>query len=144
MALGGRRNQERHIEVASDFDDAKRVQLAASYDAINLLRTKAPLIVKQKEGIGYIRFNNNLGNSETVRAFKEALESLESTQGLVIDLRNTPSGGNTGVAEPHLGALCKCQNRISRLQNSKCGKPYQEAELHLAYVTPSLPYYRSQ
>ena len=141
VALGGRRNQERHIEVASDFDDAKRVQLAASYDAINLLRTKAPLIVKQKEGIGYIRFNNNLGNSETVRAFKEALESLESTQGLVIDLRNTPSGGNTGVAEPILGHFVNANTAYQGYKIQNAGKPYQEAELHMAHVTPSLPYY---
>ena len=55
--------------------------------------------------VGYIRFNNSLGNSETVLAFDNALEQLSETQGLVIDLRDTPGGGNTGVAEPILGRL---------------------------------------
>ena len=53
--------------------------------------------------IGFIRFNNSLRNSETVAAFNEALDSFESTEGLIIDLRNTPGGGNTGVAEPIMG-----------------------------------------
>lgn len=55
--------------------------------------------------IGYIRFNNSLGSSETVSAFNDALEDLSEAQGLVLDLRDTPGGGNTGVAEPILGRL---------------------------------------
>ncbi len=55
--------------------------------------------------VGYIRFNNSLGNSETVSAFNDALEDMSEAQGLVLDLRDTPGGGNTGVAEPILGRL---------------------------------------
>ncbi len=55
--------------------------------------------------VGYIRFNNSLGNDETVSAFDNALEELSATRGLIIDLRDTPGGGNTGVAEPILGRL---------------------------------------
>lgn len=68
--------------------------------------TTNPITVTIAENeIGYIRFNNSLGNSETVSAFNNALEELSETQGLVIDLRDTPGGGNTGVAEPILGRL---------------------------------------
>ena len=58
-----------------------------------------------ENGIGYIRFNDSLGNNETVSAFDDALEELSATQGLIVDLRDTPGGGNTGVAEPILGRL---------------------------------------
>jgi C-terminal processing protease CtpA/Prc len=53
---------------------------------------------------GYIRLNA-LGDSRSVPAFDSALRALRTTRGLVLDLRNTPGGGNTDVAEPILGRL---------------------------------------
>ena len=58
----------------------------------------------QKDGTGYIRIND-LGSDATVSDFDAALERLKGTPGLVIDLRATPSGGNTSVAEPIMGRL---------------------------------------
>ena len=48
--------------------------------------------------IGYIRINNSLGNNELIKVFDKALDSLRDTKGLILDLRETPSGGNTTVA----------------------------------------------
>jgi carboxyl-terminal processing protease len=53
---------------------------------------------------GYIRLNA-LGDPRSVPAFDSALAALRDTHGLVVDLRNTPGGGNTDVAEPILGRL---------------------------------------
>ncbi|MEM6499499.1 MAG: S41 family peptidase, partial [Pseudomonadota bacterium] len=56
-----------------------------------------------ENNIGYIRFNNSLGESQTVDDFGRAIAELSDTSGLILDLRDTPGGGNTGVAEPILG-----------------------------------------
>lgn len=53
--------------------------------------------------IGYIRFNDSLGSSDTVAAFDAAVDSMRAVKGWIIDLRDTPSGGNTDVAEPIMG-----------------------------------------
>jgi len=53
--------------------------------------------------IGHIRFHNSLGDGATVDAFNEAIEVLKGSQGLILDLRDTPGGGNTDVAEPIIG-----------------------------------------
>ena len=53
--------------------------------------------------IGYIRFNNSLGNTGTVSVFDEAVSRLRGAKAWILDLRNTPSGGNTAVAEPVMG-----------------------------------------
>jgi len=53
--------------------------------------------------IGYMRFNNSLGENSTIQAFDRALAELRNTRGLILDLRNTPSGGNTVVAKGILG-----------------------------------------
>lgn len=53
--------------------------------------------------IGYIRIEDSLGDEATVEAFDDALEALQDARRWVIDLRNTPGGGNTDVAEPIMG-----------------------------------------
>jgi C-terminal processing protease CtpA/Prc len=54
-------------------------------------------------GIGYIRFHNSLGNPELVAAFDSALADMKDATALVLDLRDTPGGGDSAVAEPILG-----------------------------------------
>ncbi|MEZ5953242.1 MAG: S41 family peptidase [Hyphomonas sp.] len=54
-------------------------------------------------GIGYIRFNNSLGDGNTVPAFDAAMETLKGARAWVLDLRDTPGGGSTDIAEPVMG-----------------------------------------
>ncbi|MDC3388920.1 S41 family peptidase [Flavobacteriaceae bacterium] len=57
------------------------------------------LSVKVENHIGIIRINNSLGTYELISEFDKALDGLSDTKGLIIDLRNTNSGGNTYVAK---------------------------------------------
>jgi carboxyl-terminal processing protease len=50
------------------------------------------------ENVGLIRFNNSIGDEKTVAAFDAALEQLRGTDGLILDLRDVPSGGDSSVA----------------------------------------------
>jgi C-terminal processing protease CtpA/Prc len=59
---------------------------------------KAKVESKKMQNIGYIRINNFLFDNSLIKDFDSALNSLMSTQALIIDLRETPSGGNTTVA----------------------------------------------
>ena len=53
--------------------------------------------------LGYLRLHNSLGNTDLIAAFDEALTALLPTQGLLLDLRDTPGGGNTTVARAIIG-----------------------------------------
>lgn len=69
---------------------------------------EAPVTHERLTGnIGYIRIEDSLGDEAAVEAFDAALEELKGVDGWIIDLRNTPSGGNTGVAEPMLGRFIR-------------------------------------
>ena len=48
---------------------------------------------KKIDNIGFIRINNSLANSSLVPKFDKVLNSFMNTDGLIIDLRNTISGG---------------------------------------------------
>jgi C-terminal processing protease CtpA/Prc len=60
-------------------------------------------------GIGYIKFNNSLGQTDVIQLFDEALYQLKSTKALIIDLRETPSGGNSIVAKGIMSRFIKTE-----------------------------------
>jgi C-terminal processing protease CtpA/Prc len=49
-------------------------------------------------GVGYIGINNSLGNNGLIPMFDSVIDSLQHTKAIILDLRETPSGGNTTVA----------------------------------------------
>ncbi|MCU0251223.1 MAG: S41 family peptidase [Vicinamibacterales bacterium] len=68
-------------------------------------------------GVGHLRIHDALGQQALVQAFDQALAELQDTRALVIDLRDTPSGGNSAVARGIMGRL------VTRML------PYQRHEL---------------
>jgi C-terminal processing protease CtpA/Prc len=98
--LAGRHGSRRRLEVR-EAGATRTVELPA---VDQFTCRGAPLETSEiRPGIGYVRFNDSLGDSAAVTAFDGALEGLRQTRGLIIDLRTTPGGGNTGVAEGILG-----------------------------------------
>ena len=94
--ITGRADQERRFTILDSNGQSRSVtlQLERRFDrsAGALASTVLP------ENIGLVRFNNSLGDQKTVAAFDAALEQLRSTRGLILDLRDVPSGGDSSVA----------------------------------------------
>ena len=106
-------------------DWALRALLAGVHDTPRLLRVRVadserlvqlpaadqfggsaeqPLISRRlRPDVGFIRLQDSLGRDDTVAAFDRALQPLQDASALVIDLRDTASGGNTTVARGILG-----------------------------------------
>ncbi|GGF00213.1 hypothetical protein GCM10011383_08830 [Hymenobacter cavernae] len=53
--------------------------------------------------VGYVKINNSLSNNGLIQAFDSALTRMQQTSALMLDLRDTPNGGNTTVARAILG-----------------------------------------
>lgn len=99
--LAGRRHTRRHLELQESADSTRKVELGA---ADQFARAGLPLDAFEiRPGIGYIRLNDSLGDGALVAAFDLALARFRETRGLIVDLRNTPSGGNSSVARGILG-----------------------------------------
>ena len=82
-------------------------------DNLKLKENKSLLTVSTINNIGIIRINNSLGENTLIEKFDSAIDSLQNTKGLIIDLRNTTGGGNSYVA----------RGIMSRFINES--KPYQ-------------------
>lgn len=66
-------------------------------------KIEAPVSARRIGDVGYVRFNDSLGEVRTVAAFDTAVEELRGVKAWIVDVRDTPSGGSTDVAEPVMG-----------------------------------------
>ncbi len=102
VVLAGRHRCARTLEVVTGRQ-RRTFALAATSDQSKRIQA-GPLVSVERQGaLGIIRINNSLGNQETVGQFARALATLADTTTLLIDLRDTPSGGNTSVARGIMG-----------------------------------------
>ncbi|MGK6325065.1 hypothetical protein ACMGDM_18525 [Sphingomonas sp. DT-51] len=100
VALAGHRRRARVLEVA---EGRHRYALAPTNALADRIGQGPLLDVERRGAMGIIRINNSLGDQALVDRFSRALETLKDTDALLIDLRNTPSGGNTSVARGIMG-----------------------------------------
>jgi len=61
--------------------------------------------VGERKDVAVLRLNNSLGNNDTIGAFDEALQRAlqKQARAVILDMRETPSGGNTEVARSIMG-----------------------------------------
>jgi C-terminal processing protease CtpA/Prc len=81
---------------------------------------------KLDNGIGYIRIENSLGQKGAVRQFDAALEQMSDAKGFILDLRDTPSGGDTDVAEPMLGRFIDTPTSYQRVFELGSGRRFPQ------------------
>lgn len=103
VLLAGRHDTNRKIRL-------EEKGIAIDYfpdDPVNLLeQPKDQELVDGKilsGNIGYIIFNNSLGDNDVIHVFDSLLIKFKNTRALILDLRETPGGGNTTVARAIMG-----------------------------------------
>lgn len=57
--------------------------------------------------VGHVRIHNSLGDPALVQAFDAALAAMPDVRALVLDLRDTPSGGTSSVARGLMGRFVR-------------------------------------
>jgi hypothetical protein len=102
MLLAGSHDKPRTIGVLQDgavhsFHPDEKPDRVDAHDATLLSSQVLP------SGIGYIQIHNSLGEMDLIKSFDKALDSMMTARGIILDLRETPSGGNTTVARGILG-----------------------------------------
>lgn len=97
--LAGRRDQPRILTLKLLNDQ----QIKLDLDYLQYKSYEDVLSSSIKDNVGYIRINNSLGDMELVKVFDQTIENMLETDAIILDLRNTPDGGGTDIAEPILG-----------------------------------------
>lgn len=100
--LAGRHDAERRWRVRTAATEAD----LRPDQPRNLLEHPLPqrrLASRRLGRVGYLRINNCLFDNALIPAFDSTLTALADCKGLILDLRDTPSGGNSTVARAILG-----------------------------------------
>jgi len=100
VLTAGRRDRPRKLKIRAQDGQIKELLLPSLY---SLPPRDGGLTSHVRKGELTIRLNDSLGSERTVVAFDEAMANADPSQTVVIDLRDTPSGGNTTVARAILG-----------------------------------------
>ena len=77
--------------------DGRQIQF--EMDALRFKEDSSLVSAEVKDGVAIVRLNNSLGNNQLISEFDQVLDGLMDTKGLILDLRNTNTGGNTYVAK---------------------------------------------
>jgi carboxyl-terminal processing protease len=96
---------------------------------------------KRLGSVGYIKINNSLGNNALIAAFDSALTSLSDTQGLILDLRECPSGGNTTVARAIMGLFITQEQPYQRHEFTAEEVAYGVKRMTIELVAPRVTPY---
>ena len=101
VLAAGRRDRARHLSVTGADGHTRDITLASLYaEAPDLPPVTATTV---RGGATTIRLNNDLGDTATITAFDAAMARVQPRAPVIIDLRDTPSGGNTVVARAIMG-----------------------------------------
>ncbi|QJD81666.1 hypothetical protein [Spirosoma rhododendri] len=143
IALAGIRNQPRRVQIKSQPAN-QTYTLRPTAELVKQLRSDSLLRVGRQGDVSIIRFNNSLGNNQTISAFRTALLGVQDTRLLMLDFRNTPSGGNTTVARSIMGHFVEqempYQVHMVPSEERLFGVPRKFVE----YVLPIRPFYRGR
>jgi carboxyl-terminal processing protease len=83
---------------------------------------------------GYIKINNSLYDYNLIKGFDNLLDSFMSKPNIIIDLSETPSGGNTTVARSIMGRFT--EEKVPYQQHEVDEPEYETKQSWVEYVTP--------
>ncbi|MEO0908471.1 MAG: peptidase S41, partial [Pseudomonadota bacterium] len=101
VLAAGRRDQSRQLTFQRQSEAPIELELMNLYQVETQQR---PLLsITAREDAVFIKINDSLWNNDLIAEFDAAMAQLEPEQDIIIDLTNTPTGGNTVVARAIMG-----------------------------------------
>jgi C-terminal processing protease CtpA/Prc len=100
VLAAGRRDRARVLTIKNAAGVERVITLPSLY---SLAETKPQLTVVSASNHTVIRLNDSLGDDATIAAFDAAMAEVPGKHKITLDLRDTPSGGNTTVARAIMG-----------------------------------------
>ncbi len=136
LLSNGKRTGERTLS----FADAGEFTLPNAREYARSLQGKPPVSISYRDDVAIIRFHNSLGNNDTIKALDAAMIETASAPALILDLRETPSGGNTEVGRSIIGHFVTEARPYQTHQIPSLEREFTVPRQFTEYVLPRLPY----
>lgn len=101
VLAAGRRDRPRFLTLQRGNDTPRDLVLPNLYAAAR--PETGPITTTRRSDGLVIVFNDSLGDDRTIAAFDEAMTQARPGEKIILDLTDTPSGGNTVVARAVMG-----------------------------------------
>ncbi|MEL7444826.1 MAG: hypothetical protein AAGK02_03320 [Pseudomonadota bacterium] len=144
LAANGKRGSDRVLELRRGDGPVRTVELVSATAFARSLGER-DLVTQEFIGaqsdIAVISVLNSLGENETIGAFDQAMVEAAGARAIILDMRDTPSGGNTEVARSIIGHFITevrpYQMHVIPVFEREFSVPRQFVE----YVHPREPYF---
>lgn len=104
LLANGRASETRELEFRKPDGETVGLELPSPRDFASEVSDRDALVLDAPApGIARLRVNNRLGDMDVVAKADVLFAELGPVEGFILDLRNTPSGGNTTVAQTIMG-----------------------------------------
>ncbi|NER14932.1 peptidase [Leptobacterium flavescens] len=130
--------------LAGTHDKARKISVKYRGKALDFYPDKE--VIQEEEevlesdvlpgNIAYIKINNSLFKDELIDAFGKTVDKLSVTKAMILDLRETSSGGNTTVARAIMGKFIKTDRPYQKHSVPGEEKAYGVKRSWVEYVSP--------
>jgi C-terminal processing protease CtpA/Prc len=134
LALAGHRDRDAVRLNIAEGNGARDLTFAP----VDTVHPEALLSQKLLSDVGYIRFNNSLGEDALVQSFDDALAKFPRAP-LIIDLRDTASGGVSSVARGIMGRFVRAPMPYQRHESIAEFRATGIRRIWVEYVAPREP-----
>ena len=139
LALAGHRDRDGVKLSVVDKSGSREI----SFAPVSTASPQTLLSSKMIGDVGFIRFNNSLGDDGLVPAFDEALGKLAQAKAVIIDLRDTPSGGVSSVARGIMGRFVDAVSPYQRHESIAELRATSIRRIWVEYVAPRAPQFKA-
>ncbi|MEP5939230.1 MAG: hypothetical protein ABJ239_12970 [Erythrobacter sp.] len=144
LAANGKRGSDRVIEVRSGEGAVRTVELVSTLTYARSLSDR-PLVtvefVGAEQDVAVLRVLNSLGNNDLITAFDAAVEQAHDARAIVLDLRETPSGGNTEVGRSIIGHFTQEVRPYQMHRIPVLEREFTVPRQFVEYVHPRQPFF---
>ena len=143
LALAGHRDRDLvKLTVRDEPEVRKSRTRELSFAPVSTAQSEAPLAARMIGDVGYVRFNNSLGEDALVPAFDAALGQFAQARAVVLDLRDTPSGGVSSVARGIMGRFVGAVSPYQRHESIAEFRATGMRRIWVEYVAPREPQFK--
>lgn len=141
LLANGRRGQGRCLRFAEPDGTVRPLNLPSPQEFARRV-IDLPQLVVDRPAPGVVRLvvNNSLGDNAVVAKADALFRELGPVDGFILDLRNTPSGGNTIVAQAIMGHLVREPRAYQVHDYPSMEREFSVPRRSVEYVLPRAPF----
>ncbi|GAB5347323.1 S41 family peptidase [Alteriqipengyuania sp. 357] len=146
LAANGRRKGDRSLKLRKANGQVRTFELASTRDWANSLRDREPVDLSfagPRGDVAVLAPLNSLGNNDTITAFDAAMKKAigAGARAIILDMRETPSGGNTEVGRSIIGHFTDQVRPYQMHRIPALEREFTVPRQFVEYVFPREPYF---